>query len=129
MNFIDRLNVNYTFKSKDRVEAFMPVDESCHQPFGFLHGGATIALLETVASEGAWLNCDDGEIPFGVDVHVAHRSSMKSGRLLAETTLAKEEPTSKGYRKQTWSVRAYREDGTTVSEGEIICLIVPDRRP
>ncbi len=128
MNFIDRLKVSFIFRSKDRVEASMPVDESCHQPFGFLHGGATIALLETVASEGAWLNCGPNEIPFGVDVHVAHRSSMKSGRLLSEATLAKEEPTSKGYRKQTWNVRAYGEDGTTVSEGEIICLIVPDKR-
>lgn len=128
MNFIDLLRVSYTFESKDRVEGTMPVDESVRQTFGYLHGGATIALMETVASRGAWLNCSPDEIPFGVDVHVAHRSHMQSGQLTCVATLAKEEPSSKGYRKQTWDVVAESDQGAVVSEGEILCLIVPKPR-
>lgn len=126
MDFIDWLDVDYVSKSNDEIVATMNVRAELLQPFGYLHGGVTIALLESVASEGAWLNCGPREIPFGVDVHVAHRSSVKEGVVKGTARLAKEENTSKGYRKQTWDVSALRPDGTIVSEGSIICLIVPN---
>jgi uncharacterized domain 1 len=44
--------------AKDCVKASMPVDARTHQPFGLLHGGASVVLAESVASIGAWLNCD-----------------------------------------------------------------------
>ena len=125
VNFTERLNFHIVTLEKDHVKAVMPVNESVHQSFGYLHGGATIALLESVASEGAALNCGEDEIPFGVDVHVAHRSNMREGEVTGESRLALEERTSKGYLKQTWDVVALNEEGGTVSEGTVICLIVP----
>ena len=127
MNFEERLGITYSLMTRTHVEASMPVVEEVLQPFGYLHGGATIALLESAASEGAGLSCGPGETAFGVDVHVAHRSSMTGGTVSCEARLAAEERTSKGYRKQTWDVVARNPDGAVVSEGQVICLIVPER--
>lgn len=49
------LGIQYTYASEDRVEATMPVDERTRQPFGILHGGATLALAETVAGLGSMI--------------------------------------------------------------------------
>jgi len=124
MNFVERLNIRFTYNSKELVQATMPVVEDVLQPFGYLHGGATIALLESIASQGAILCCEEGEIPFGVDVHIAHRSSMRSGTVSGEARLLREDRTSKGHRKQTWECVARNPEGGVVSEGTIICLIV-----
>ena len=125
MNFEDFLDIEYLRKTETALEAVMTVRDDMLQPFGYLHGGVTIALLETVASRGAFLNCGDRELPFGVDVHVAHRSSVRDGQVRAVVNLAREAPTSKGLRTQTWSVAALSDSGETVSEGEIIILLVP----
>lgn len=103
MNFVERLNITYLSQAADCVEAVMPVDEGVKQPFGNLHGGATIALLEILASQGAVLSCLEGQKPFAVDVHVAHRSSMRDG-VYACARLIKTQTTSKGYVKQTWEI-------------------------
>ena len=101
MSFVERLNITYLSQAADCVEAVMPVEEGVKQPFGYLHGGATIA------SQGAVLSCLEGQKPFAVDVHVAHRSSMRDGGVYACARLAKTQTTSKGYAKQAWEVCAY----------------------
>ena len=54
------LGIQYTYASPERVEATMPVDERTRQPFGILHGGATLALAETVAGLGSMVACQPG---------------------------------------------------------------------
>ena len=127
MNFVERLNITYISQASDCVEAAMPVGEGVRQPFGYLHGGATIALLETLAGQGAVLSCSEGQKPFAVDVHVAHRSSMREGSVFARACLAKTEATSKGYAKQAWEVCAHAQDarGPVVSEDTVVYLLVP----
>lgn len=124
---IDRIvGLNKTFQveflesTKERVVAQMPIVSEVFQPFGFLHGGATIALLESAASAGAENNTDfDKERPFGIDVHVRHWKSGKSGMLKGVAEL---ESTERG--KQFWKVTAYDDEGDIVSDGVIITKIV-----
>ena len=52
------LGIQYTYASEERVEATMPVDHRTRQPFGILHGGATLALAETVAGLGSMIICE-----------------------------------------------------------------------
>ncbi|NHM16796.1 hotdog fold thioesterase [Eggerthellaceae bacterium zg-887] len=126
MALTDILHITFTREEKDRVEATMPVTPELHQPFGFLHGGATISLLESVGSRGAELWCDlDVERPFGVDVHVRHRKSVASGTVRGVATLDREEPSKTSGRKQFWNIAAYDELGDVVSEGVIVAKIVP----
>ncbi|MEG0322959.1 MAG: PaaI family thioesterase [Raoultibacter sp.] len=124
---IDRIvGLNKTFhvefleSTKERVVAQMPIVPEVFQPFGFLHGGATIALLESAASAGAENNTDfEKERPFGIDVHVRHWKSGKAGMLKGVAEL---ESTERG--KQFWKVTAYDDGGDVVSDGAIITKIV-----
>ena len=82
MALTDTLRIETVSADKRHVEATMPIVPEVFQPHGYLHGGATIALLETVASIGTEQNTDfDKERPFGIDVQVRHRKSGKEGTL------------------------------------------------
>ena len=67
------------YASEDRVEATMPVDERTRQPFGILHGGATLALAETVAGLGSMILAKPDEIVVGMQVSGNHMSSAHEG--------------------------------------------------
>ena len=122
---VGELRIRFTREEPGRVEAEMPITDAIRQPYGLVHGGATLALLETVASRGSELAADlSREQPYGVDVHVRHRAPGREGTLHAEAQLDREEPSSKGHRKLWWRVRATDDVGAVISEGEILCLLV-----
>lgn len=124
---VDTLGIEYVEIGRQRVEVVLEVTSALTQPHGYLHGGATLALLETAASRGAeqWANLET-ERPFGVDINVRHRHSAKVGeRVYGVATLDREEPSSVSGRKQFWNVEAHLEDGTTVSSGVMMIKIVP----
>ena len=126
MTFSDELGIQVESADEGRVEAVMPITGKLLQPFGFVHGGATIALLETAASIGAELRADlDEERPFGVDVRVRHRKSGRAGMLRGVAELVREEPSRTAGTKQFWSVAAFDDAGDVVSEGEVVTKIVP----
>lgn len=126
MGFIEVLGIEFTVQEKDRVVGTMPITPDVLQPFGFVHGGATLALLESVASLGATLNTNlETELPFGVDVQVRHRKSGKEGMVTGEATFEREEPSSTAGVKQFWHVVATDDAGDIMSEGTIMMKIVP----
>lgn len=125
MALIDTLYIDIVSSDKNRVEAVMPITPDLFQPFGFVHGGATIALLETVASVGTEENTNfDTERPFGIDVQVRHRKSGKEGSLRGVAELDHEEQSRAGGVKQFWNVVAYDDAGDVVSDGVIMTKIV-----
>lgn len=73
------LGIQYTYADQDRVEATMPVDHRTRQPFGILHGGATLALAETVAGLGSMILCQPDEMVVGMQVSGNHISSALEG--------------------------------------------------
>lgn len=102
----------------------MPISEEIYQPHGFLHGGATLALLESCASRGAEARTDfDKELPFGLESDIRHKKPGKSGVLHGFADLEHEDP-SYGGRKQFWHVVAKDDAGDVVSEGTFITKIV-----
>lgn len=126
MGLTDLLDIRLVSVSAERVEATMPITPDVLQPFGFVHGGATIALLETAASAGVAFEVDlERERPFGVDVQVRHRKPGRAGMLRAVAELEREEPSRTGGVKQFWNVAAYDDEGDVVSEGVIMAKIVP----
>ena len=126
MTLMDSLHMQFACVGKDRVEATMPVTPEVSQPFGFLHGGATIALLETAASRGAEERADlEHERPFGVEVQVRHRKSATTGTVRAVAMLECEGPSSVSGIKQFWNVAAYDDEGDVLTEGLIMVKVVP----
>lgn len=126
MALTDMLHIETVSAGKHHVEAVMPITSEVFQPHGYLHGGATIALLETVASIGAEQNTDfNKERPFGIDVQVHHRKSGKKGTLRGVADLDHEEVSKRtGAVKQYWNVTAYDDAGDVVSDGVVMTKIV-----
>lgn len=126
MTLVDTLGIETVFASRGHVEAQMPIRPEVLQPHGYLHGGATIALLETVASMGAECATNFAlERPFGIDVQVRHRKSGKTGMVLGVAELTREEPSRTGGFKQYWEVAAFDDEGDVLTEGVIMTKIVP----
>lgn len=117
---IETLGIRVTEASPDRVVAEMEVTPKVHQPFGFLHGGASVALAETVASIGAYLAAPEGHTSFGLEINANHLRSMQSGKVQAVAT-----PFHKGRTTQVWNIEIRDEQGRLVCVSRCTLAIVP----
>ena len=103
------LGIKYVELEADRVVMTMPVDARHHQPLGYLHGGASVVLAESVATVGAWLNCPPGKTAFGSEINASHLRPKRSGTLKAVGT-----PIQVGRTNQVWEVRISDENDKPV---------------
>ena len=110
------LGIQYTYASEDRVEATMPVDQRTRQPFGILHGGATLALAETVAGLGSMLICQPDEIIVGMQVSGNHISSAHEG----DTVRAVGTIVHKGRSSHIWNVDVFTSTNKLVSSVRVV---------
>ena len=118
--FASSLGIVITAVSKNHVSGTMPIDDSKRQPFGYMHGGATLAFLETIASVGGEYNCDTStHRPFGYEVCVRHLKGAKSGTLHGEAEFDKVEGN-----KYYWNVVATDDVGDIISKGYIVIKLV-----
>src|SRR6266567_898574 len=83
----------------ERIVMTMPVTTQHLQPWGYLHGGASVALAETAATVGAFLNCPPGMVAFGQEVNANHIRSVREGLLTATAT-----PLHIGRTSQVWEI-------------------------
>lgn len=80
-NMVGLLDIRFERLDADALEATMPVDGRTHQPFGLLHGGASVVLAETLGSVAGYL-CTEGEQKIvGLEVNANHIRSVRSGRV------------------------------------------------
>lgn len=114
------LGIQYTYASEDRVEATMPVDERTRQPFGILHGGATLALAETVAGLGSMILCQPDEIVVGMQVSGNHISSAHEG----DTVRAIGTIVHKGRSSHVWNVDVLTSTAKLVSSVRVVNSIL-----
>src|SRR5690606_25537800 len=85
---VETLGIVLEEVTPERVVATMPVDHRTRQPFGLLHGGASVALAETVASIGAALNAGEGRTAVGMEINANHIRSKWEGTVRAVATPA-----------------------------------------
>ena len=117
------LGIQYTFASKERVEATMPVDHRNRQPFGILHGGATLALAETVAGLGSMIACPPDYFTVGQQVSGNHVSSAHEG----DTVRAVATAIHLGRTSHVWNVDVFTGTGKLVSTVRVINSVLPRR--
>lgn len=110
------LGILYTYVSEDRVEATMPVDYRTRQPFGILHGGATLALAETVAGLGSMVLCQPDEFVVGMQVSGNHISSAHEG----DTVRAVSTIVHKGRSSHVWNVDVFTSTNKLVSSIRVV---------
>ena len=117
------LGIQYTYASPDRIEATMPVDERTRQPFGILHGGATLALAETVAGLGSMVTCQPDEIVVGMQVSGNHVSSAHEG----DTVRAVGTIVHHGRSSHVWNVDVFTSTNKLVSSIRVVNSIMKKR--
>lgn len=117
------LGIQYTYADEDRVEATMPVDHRTRQPFGILHGGATLALAETVAGLGSMILCQPDEIVVGMQVSGNHISSAHEG----DTVRAVGTVVHKGRSSHVWNVDVFTSTNKLVSSIRVVNSVMKKR--
>ena len=121
-SLVKDLGIEYAETEPDRVVMKMPVDERHVQPMGFLHGGASVVLAESVATVGAWLNCPEGKTAFGTEINASHLRPKREGIL---TAVGK--PVSVGSTNQVWEVQIRDEDDKPVCVSRCRLAVVDAR--
>jgi 1,4-dihydroxy-2-naphthoyl-CoA hydrolase len=118
------LGIEFVDVGEDWVQARMPVDHRTHQPFGRLHGGASVALAETVASiAGAVVVDPDRYLTVGTEINANHLRPAFSGSV---TATARAELL--GRRSQVWSIRIENEQGKLVCIARMTAAVITKDR-
>lgn len=116
----DAIGIELTMLTADKVVGTMPVDDRTRQPFGILHGGASAALAETVASIGAILNIDaDTQAAVGIELNANHLRAKADGVVTATAT-----PLHRGRRTHVWDIRIEDEQGRLVCASRCTLAII-----
>ncbi len=114
-----KLGVEFVELTPGRVVATMPVDERHHQPFGYLHGGVSAVLAESVASVGGYLNCPPGKAAFGAEINASHVRPKREGTLKAVGV-----PAHLGRTSQVWEIHITDENEKTVCVSRCTVAVV-----
>jgi len=105
------LEIKFTDVGDDFLTATMPVNEKVYQPDGILHGGATVALAETVGSAAvAVLTKNSNLIIRGIEINANHIKSVKKGSVIATA-----KPIHLGKTIQLWEIRTVDEENQLIS--------------
>jgi 1,4-dihydroxy-2-naphthoyl-CoA hydrolase len=106
---IEKIGLEWLEVGPERIVARIPV-ESNTQPYGLLHGGATAALCETIASLGAALIAGPESLPVGIELNVNHIRSVREGYVTATGV-----PLHSGRRTAVWDMQVRDDNGRLVA--------------
>ena len=115
----ERMGIELLEVSPQRLVATMPVEGNT-QPYGLLHGGASVVLAETLGSIGAALHAGPDRVAVGVDINATHHRAARSGLVTGVAT-----PVSAGRTVATYAVQISDEEGRLVCSSRITCLLRP----
>lgn len=113
------LDIRYVALTDDALEATMPVDHRTHQPFGLLHGGASVVLAETLGSMAGYL-CTEGEQKVvGLEINANHIRSVRSGRVRGVCKAI-----HTGRRSQVWQIEIFDEEGRLCCTSRLTTAVI-----
>ncbi len=118
---METLGIEFVDITEDTLVARMPVNSRVHQPDGVLHGGATVALAESVGSAGAitFLSSEDIVIR-GIEIAANHVKSVRDGFVYAQAKII-----HKGRTTQLWQIRITNETDDLVSMVKLTTITLP----
>lgn len=120
---METLGITYVPSAPGTFAATMPVGPTVHQPMGLLHGGATVALAESLGSAGSFLLLDpDLQGVVGIEVNANHLKGVREGLVTATGTLVHQ-----GRSTHVWDIRITDSDGALVAICRITNLIIAVR--
>jgi 1,4-dihydroxy-2-naphthoyl-CoA hydrolase len=117
----EKMGVEFVEVALERLVARMPVQGNT-QPYGLLHGGASVVLAETLGSMGSAIHGHPDRVAVGVDINATHHRSATEGVVTGVAT-----PIHLGRTMTTWEVVITDERGKRVCTSRITCALVPAR--
>jgi 1,4-dihydroxy-2-naphthoyl-CoA hydrolase len=117
------LGMRFSAIGPDWIEMTMPVGPRVHQPMGLLHGGASVALAETLGSVGGWLTLDpEQSVCVGLEINANHVRGVREG-----VVTGRAEPLHLGRTTQLWQIRIRDERDRLVCASRITLAVRPLR--
>ncbi len=117
---METLEIEFVDVSSNELVARMPVNPRVHQPNGVLHGGASVALAESVGSASAFVFSGSNDISVrGIEIAANHVKSIKEGFVYARSS-----PLHMGRTIQLWQIRITNEDDELISMVKLTTLIL-----
>jgi 1,4-dihydroxy-2-naphthoyl-CoA hydrolase len=113
-SMIEHLGIEYLEIGEDYLTARMPVDHRTHQPFGILHGGASVVLAESLGSVASLLTLIDltTQRAVGLEINANHLRAVKSGWVYAKAI-----PLHIGRSTHVWDIKI------TSEESKLVCVV------
>ncbi len=120
VGLVQQLGIKVVARGNNWLSAEMPVEDKHKQPFGIVHGGATAALAETVASIAGWMCVDaDTQATVGLELNINHLRAVRSGVLSARATAV-----HVGGSTQVWQVDIHDQDFKQVSTSRLTITVI-----
>ena len=117
---METLDIHYTEIGSDYLVATMPVNSKVHQPMGILHGGATVALAESVGSVAShYFTRNDNTEVRGIEINANHLRSAKAGIVQATARMI-----HKGRSTHLWEIKIEDEEGRLISICKLTCIVL-----
>lgn len=120
---VSHLGIEFTEVGDDFICATMPVDHRTHQPLGLLHGGASVALAETLGSIAATLTVDrKTQYCVGLEINANHIKSIREGKVLGTVR-----PIHIGKKTHVWDIKITNEQNELISVSRITIAVIDKR--
>lgn len=117
----DAIGLEVLEVAEARVTGRLPVDGRTHQPYGLLHGGASVVLAETLGSVGShFLVAREGKAAVGVEVNANHVRGVRSGWVYGEANLV-----HRGGKMHVWNIDIRDESQNLVCTSRLTVMIIP----
>ncbi len=114
---VERMGIEFLEATPQRLVATMPVAGNT-QPYGLLHGGASVVLAETMGSFGSVLHAGPGRVAVGIEINATHHRAARSGLVTGVASLL-----SAGKTMVSYEIVITDEDGARVCTSRLTCLI------
>ncbi len=120
---METLQIEFIDVGEDYLVAKMPVNPKVHQPDGVLHGGATVALAETVGSMASYIFLDAQKMFIrGIEISANHIKSVRDGEVFAKAIIV-----HKGRTTQLWNIKVTNAEGDLISVCKLTTIALPKK--
>lgn len=121
---METLEMEFTDAGEGFLQATMPVNPRVHQPMGLLHGGATVALAETVGSAASmmFVNPNEEEVR-GIEISANHLKSKREGIVTGTARII-----HKGRSIHLWEIKITDEEGNLISLCKLTNMVIPRKK-
>jgi 1,4-dihydroxy-2-naphthoyl-CoA hydrolase len=120
---VEQLGIEFTAIGDDFLEARMPVDHRTVQPLGLLHGGASVALAETLGSVAATLCVDQTQFCVGLEINANHIKGIREGYVTGTAR-----PVHVGKQTQVWEIRISNDSSQLICISRITLAVLDKKK-